>query len=241
MNTKFIAGILFSLAAALSGNAFAKASAIAVDGENKAAWATADSAKEAEKTAMQMCTEASKTNDCKIVRMVAFAIAEGKRHIGFWPSERSLADAKSVALKSCAAADCEITFETTNPGFFALAWKKNQDGSVASQHVTHSYGNYDKAVKDAIEKCEVIGTGKCEFVRGGVIAGNHNLDTSNPVASTKKTAPSCRPKTNPINCKSHCVNDSCVVEYDNGCKMNVRVTPQTDPFTGKIKFPTPAC
>lgn len=241
MKTKFIAGILLSLAAALSGNAFAKASALAVDSEGARAWATKDSEKEAEKTALKMCSEVSKTKDCKILKRAALAIAEGKKSIDFWPSESSLADAKSTALKNCAAADCEITFETTKPGFYALAWKKDQDGVVKAHFLTYGFSNLDKAANDAIEKCDKKGKGKCELETGGVIAGNHSLDTSNPVASTKKAAPSCRPKTNPISCESHCVNDSCVVTYNNGCKMNVRVTPQTDPFTGKIKFPTPAC
>lgn len=52
---------------------------------------------------------------------------------------------------------------------------------------------------------------------------------------------SCRPRTQEIRCRSNCVNGDCVVEYENGCKIRVQVSPRFDPFTNQWTYPSPSC
>lgn len=51
----------------------------------------------------------------------------------------------------------------------------------------------------------------------------------------------CRPKTREIRCRSNCTNGNCVVEYENGCKIRVQVTPRFDSFSNQWTYPSPSC
>lgn len=51
----------------------------------------------------------------------------------------------------------------------------------------------------------------------------------------------CRPRTNYLRCSSTCNNGSCIVSYENGCKMRVQVNAKYDAFRNQWDYPAPSC
>jgi hypothetical protein len=51
----------------------------------------------------------------------------------------------------------------------------------------------------------------------------------------------CRPRTSNLVCQSTCSNGDCLVTYQNGCKVRVRVNPKFDPMTNNWTYPAPSC
>lgn len=73
-----------------------------------------------------------------------------------------------------------------------------------------------------------------------------SVPSSPPQAQKKKVMDStlsenCRPTGPSIRCQSQCVNGNCVVTYENGCKVRVRVKARMDPFTSQWTYPSPGC
>jgi len=52
---------------------------------------------------------------------------------------------------------------------------------------------------------------------------------------------SCRPRAMSIRCQSECINGDCIVSYENGCRIRVRVQPRYDPFDSRWTYPSPPC
>lgn len=100
----------------------------------------------------------------------------------------------------------------------------------------------DIAVNDSLNRC-ASHTDKndvCNIVWKGI---NRELKTPKRIISpaSAKNNKSCRPNTNPIRCHSNCINGDCVVTYENGCKIQIQVSPKYDPFENRWKYPTPQC
>lgn len=75
---------------------------------------------------------------------------------------------------------------------------------------------------------------------------NTSAPSSPPQAQKKKVSDStspenCRPTGPSIRCQSQCVNGDCVVTYENGCKVRVRVKARLDPFSSQWTYPSPGC
>lgn len=76
---------------------------------------------------------------------------------------------------------------------------------------------------------------------------------SNPVPKPKAAANSlpayipdtqersCRPTGSSIRCESNCVNGDCVISYENGCKLRVRVNAKFNSFNNQWEYPSPSC
>ena len=51
----------------------------------------------------------------------------------------------------------------------------------------------------------------------------------------------CRPRRTTLHCKSSCMNGDCVVTYENGCKMRVKVPARYDGTQNQWVYPSPSC
>lgn len=61
------------------------------------------------------------------------------------------------------------------------------------------------------------------------------------LAAKSQSTQSCRPQTSNIRCHSQCTNGSCIITYENGCKMRVQVQPQYNPLNNTWEYSAPAC
>jgi hypothetical protein len=61
-----------------------------------------------------------------------------------------------------------------------------------------------------------------------------------PTASPGRGA-SCRPQGPNVQCTSQCVNGNCVIQYENGCKVRVQVSPVFNGFNNQWEYPAPSC
>lgn len=126
------------------------------------------------------------------------------------------------------------TFNTLEP-YVAVAQSKTWVEATSAQTI-------DIAVDNALNRC-ASHTDKddvCNIVWKGI---NRKLDTAKQVIppASAKNKKSCRPNTNPIRCHSNCINGDCVVTYENGCKIQIQVSPKYDPFENHWKYPAPQC
>ncbi|WP_298925212.1 DUF4189 domain-containing protein [uncultured Ramlibacter sp.] len=227
---------------ALPTLASAMASAVAY-GTDAAAWATHSTQKEANKMALDVCNAKTVKKDCKLQVTKALARAVSDAHTGWGRSGISLAEAEKLALKHCGDKDCKVNFRLTKPGFFSVARTAEPNNGVGRFYAAHQYDNMNESENDAIAGCEKAGQ-KCALFWTGVIPGQQDVapaPKAQPVAKAEPQPKNCRPQTASIRCSSQCVNGSCVVAYENGCKLRVVVQAEYDPFTNQWKYPSPAC
>ena len=214
----------------------ADASAVAL-GSDKLAWSTKINQQAANKDALEKCNELSAKKDCKLDQTKFIAEARGGSRQSWGRSSVDMASAKKTALKGCGEADCKISTEISSPGFYSLAQAiSDQDGKDGS-YLTHGYTDRDNSNIVAKQNCLKNVGRECELVWSGAIPGNKPSDYTKTVVSGK----SCRPQTASIKCSSQCQNESCIVSYENGCKIRVQVQPTFDAFTNQWKYPTPSC
>ena len=140
--------------------------------------------------------------------------------------------AESLALKQCNAnkgANCKIAGSVDQLGYVAVA--TSQSWVRASVNDTA-----EGAAQDALEQCarNTSTDDTCEIKWTGI---------NGVVKQPARTANigDCRPRTRELRCRSNCVNGSCVVEYENGCKIRVQVQPRFDPFSSQWTYPSPGC
>lgn len=166
---------------------------------------------------------------------VAIAIAND----GAWgisTTNKTQSTAKNNAIKQCQGytkIPCNNvkTLNTTEP-YVAVAQSK--------EWVEASTGKtLDIAMQSALTRCasHTSQDNDCNIVWKG-FNGNFNQAKFISPANTTKT---CRPNTNPIRCQSNCTNGNCVVTYENGCKVHIKVSPKYDPFQKRWKYPAAQC
>jgi hypothetical protein len=218
--------------------------AYGTDGGGKLVWAWArkESQQIANGTALAMCNKQTANNDCVLDLRKAVARASGGGKVGVGYSSVSIDDAKKEALKACGNSKCKLQWVESAPGFFAIAKsEKNADGN---ENLYLQYGgtNSDSVDELAIEKCEENNNAKCHIIKSSAIAGKIKINSPpQPTAASEISGRNCRPRTASLRCTSQCVNGSCVVTYENGCKMHVDVQSRFDPFTNQWTYPSPSC
>lgn len=162
---------------------------------------------------------------------VALAVDDG----GKWAivvRKTSKKQAESVALSECTKAKgikCKVAGTSEKLGYVAVATSKT---SVRA----HVGDTLDEAKLSALDEC----AGKsskddtCEIQWTGI---------NGVVREQPRTAQTgdCRPRTREIRCRSNCANGDCVVEYENGCKIRVQVSPRFDAFSNQWTYPSPSC
>lgn len=235
-------GLALVIGSASSPTAWAEASAIAYGSDNSWAWATRASQSEANETALRLCNESTSKKDCALDTTKAVVRAEGGGQIGFGRSSRSLADARSKALDSCGNTQCKVVFEVSKPGFYSLFKSVPDEQNNVDFYLAYQYSDSDRADKDAQQGCEKLTGRECKIAWSGAIAGQYKKAVETP----RKAAPvaserNCRPNTAQLRCSSQCTNGSCIVTYENGCKMRVEVQPRFDPFSNQWTYPSPSC
>jgi hypothetical protein len=221
--------------------AFAEYAAIAFgDGGKAWGWARKNDQTSANSVALQACMESSKSKDCELDKTVALARAEGGNRTGWARSNKSLADAKKTAVEACGNPDCKIKFSTTSPGFFSLAKSVVQEGEDTVYHLFYEQTNSDESDKSAVDACKQRAKRSCKIEWSAAIPGKIKSEPETKVTPAP-SAKNCRPTTQPLRCTSQCTNGSCVITYQNGCKVNVQVQPTFDPFSNQWTYPAPSC
>jgi hypothetical protein len=140
--------------------------------------------------------------------------------------------AESTALKECTKAkgvNCRVVGTSDQLGYVALATSKTS----VQAYVDDTLENAKRSALDACAKqtstddtCTIAWTG----INGVVREQPRTAQTND-----------CRPRTREIRCRSNCVNGDCIVEYENGCKIRVQVSPRFDPFSNQWTYPSPSC
>lgn len=233
---------LWSLVAGLMlpGAAMAVSGAMATSSDGTVAWATRTTQAEASKAAMKLCSESAQKKDCKPWAHKAIVRVEGPGDIHYAWSASSPADARKRALAACGQPDCKVVGEYVAPGFFALARSGVDDGNPAF-FLAYGFDNSDEAAAEAQAGCARNGGKDCRVVFSSVIPGA--IKSAAP--PTRPAAPaadaSCRPDTPVRRCRAQCVNGDCVLTYENGCKLRVRVMPTFDSFRNQWTYPSPSC
>jgi len=140
--------------------------------------------------------------------------------------------AESAALKECTKAKgvkCRAAGTSDKLGYVAVATSKTYvQASVDDTLEDAKRSALDVCAKQTSkdDTCTIEWTG----INGVVREQPRAVQTND-----------CRPKTREIRCRSNCVNGNCVVEYENGCKIRVQVSPRFDSFSNQWTYPSPSC
>lgn len=233
------------ITALMSGLVAAESVAIAYsrsDG-NMWGWARKPSQSEANKIALELCNRSAQNRDCALSTIKALVRAEGPGRIGYGWSDKSLSDAKRDARANCKHSDCKVVDVISKPGFITLSRSEYDAEGSAIFHVAYAFDNSDEADKKALAQCTERSGRNCKIILSTSIAGTLGKESS---ASPRPAPPAissqnCRPNTPTVRCQSQCVNGDCVISYENGCKMHVRVSPRYDSFQNTWTYPSPSC
>lgn len=140
--------------------------------------------------------------------------------------------AESAALKECTkgkGVKCRVVGSKDQLGYVALATSKTSvRAHVGDTLADAKRGALDTCAKQTSEDdtCTIAWTGI-----NGVVRESPQTSQTND----------CRPRTETLRCRSNCVNGDCVVEYENGCKIRVQVSPRLDSFSNQWTYPSPSC
>lgn len=237
MLLKTLSFVIFAAVVLAPQRAHAQFSSIASSPENYS-WITASTQSKADRAVLEHCNQERRKKDCKLAHIKALAQALGVERWGFASSNVSLADAKTRALKSCAAPSCKIKFVDTDPGFYVfVTGRAEQEEHDGYSKIWSGRADLEALEQRAVAECEAAGF-RCTIFDFGVIPGRH-IRGSVPALQTSER--SCRPTTPTIRCTSNCVNGDCVVKYENGCKMRIQVQSRYDSFSRRWTYPAPSC
>ena len=208
-------------------------------------WAVRSSQKEADKTALDGCNRSdTEKKGCsnKVAKAVVKMESANRQGMGF--SEISVADAKRIAMDKCGEPACKVTEVHIKPGFIAVARTTKQD-SPGHLYTAWGFTNSDSADESAREGCQKNAGEPCKIVYTSAIPGPIPAPVvekrAGPKPVTTTNPASCRPTTASVTCQSQCANGNCVVEYANGCKIRVQITPNFNPFNNSWEYPSPSC
>jgi hypothetical protein len=152
-------------------------------------------------------------------------------------------EADNKALEGCRATakkngltqlekKCTVISRAKNPGYGALVCgDKGCSWSTA-------YDDMQTAVDHAYDDCSKS-YGNCQ--RDNIPNWDDEAGFRQSSQVVAAQSQSCRPNKSNISCRFQCTNGSCIVTYENGCKMSVQVQPRYNPFTNQWEYPSPAC
>lgn len=153
------------------------------------------------------------------------------------PSKKA---AEQKVMKTCSenakknkhTGKCKFLGAGDGPKYIAFFHTKDGSGFGVSSNTDRQ-----QAIDSAYAYCSKQGecpdsAAKVDFDKG---------EQQSRPTKTAAAGDNCRPRTREIRCRSNCVNGDCVVEYENGCKIRVQVSPRFDPFTNQWTYPSPSC
>jgi hypothetical protein len=208
------------------GNTYAAVAG--VDGVVKHITLNSTTLAEAEKEALDKCRNVTNNDDrCKILLKTylhAWFVQASSTNYNdgqaFGISTESKQVAVDMALKTCResasdAASCKV-----------VQFYENLGPTLAPASVA----KLEKSIKPEVEK---IIDNMIKELKKDVVNQSQNEKISSDG--------SCRPRTETIRCKSRCTNGDCEVEYENGCKIRVKVQPKFDSIQNQWTYPSPSC
>ena len=148
----------------------------------------------------------------------------------------ALADCRASARKgglSGMASKCEIIARPEGPGFGAVSCGDKDC------YFTFGYDDKQEAVDDAYAGCAKSHE-DCNSEHITSWSDTRGFAQTRP-APAKNNQEDCRPRSNSLRCSSQCSNGNCIVSYENGCKIRVRVNPRFNPFNSAWEYPSPGC
>ncbi len=146
--------------------------------------------------------------------------------------ESSKKQAELAALKECTKAKgvkCRVLGSKDHLGYVALALSK----TFVSVQISDTLAEAKRSALDTCAK-ETSKDDSCTIEWTGI----NGVVRENPQTTQTND---CRPRTRELRCRSNCVNGNCVVEYENGCKIRVQVSPRFDSFSTQSTYPSPSC
>jgi hypothetical protein len=217
----------------------AEFASIAYGSKDAWGWAVRETRKEADAKALALCNEDSKSS-CQLAVDKALVKAEGKEKVGYGRSVESVAKARDEALKSCGEPSCQVTKVWADAGFYSVAKPKESGGTF---YVVYGGVNSGEVDKEALSHCEEQNGTTCLVVWSRAIEGKlaKPAHVPQPAPVGALATGDCRPNTREVRCSSRCTNGSCVVSYENGCKIHVQVAPVFDSFSNQWTYPSPNC
>ena len=172
----------------------------------------------------------------------AVAAAEASDRVRYYwnanqPSKKA---AEQKIMKACSenakknkhTGKCKFFGAGDGPKYIAFFHTKDGSGFGFSSNVDRQ-----QAIDGAYAACSK--QGECPDTAANVDY-DQGEQQSRP-AKTEAAGGNCRPRTQEVRCRSNCVNGDCVVEYENGCKIRVQVSPRFDPSTNQWTYPSPSC
>lgn len=163
----------------------------------------------------------------------ALAVADD----GAWGTsvrKSSKKQAESQAMKNCnkhkaKEAKCKVVGSLDQIGYAAVA----QSPSRVELNIADSL---EDAKRNALDNC-------AKHTRPEDVCEIKWTDINGVLRNQPQSANTtdCRPRTGEVRCRSNCTNGNCVVEYENGCKIRVQVSPRFDTFSNQWTYPSPSC
>lgn len=219
------------------------------------------SPEEAEKNALSSCKE--NASKCKAVSAAwdqgakYFALAQGDNYSHFTYGYDSDVAAKRDAIAACEKAvatvgSCKVGEDWSGWGEWWYAFAKGNSMSGIALDKTKT-GAIERAISECMkvnaqgDTCKVssvtqnppLTDAPASFKRLKARIAAATQAVSKP--SSPSVSNDCRPKSDYLRCTSQCINGSCVVTYENGCKMQVQVRPKFNPLNSQWEYPSPGC
>ena len=124
---------------------------------------------------------------------------------------------------------CKFLGSADGPAYLAIFFTK--DGKNFG---VESHANRQEAINEAYANCSKHG--ECLKTAASV-----RFDEGQPQKIAVASGKNCRPRTRIISCRSKCINGDCIIEYENGCKIGVQVSPRFDSFSNQWTYSSPPC
>ncbi|MBS9009214.1 DUF4189 domain-containing protein [Escherichia coli] len=213
--------------------------------ENSWGWGVGSTQNEADKTALNNCNSVNE-GKCSLDGTKAIVVvADDDGHTYFYKSATVTAkEAREQALKDCNGADCKVVTVAKTPGFYMLSGTRDEKGDYDNLFLQYGSLNRVDAIEKSILGCKKKGGDNCEVIWSGAISGDFEKGKTSGTTAKKnvqKSNDNCRPQTATLKCHSQCVNGSCIVTYENGCKIRVQVQPKFNGFSNSWEYPSPSC
>ena len=140
--------------------------------------------------------------------------------------EQAIKSCKETARKDGIKGGCHVVISGKGPGYLAISFGDDGAGYGFAGTVQGAVDLAAEACQKSFNNCEI------KNVR-------YWTDNFSPAPIGSNT--NCRPNTPTIRCSSRCTNGDCVVTYENGCQMRVRVSPRFDGISNQWTYPSPSC
>ena len=140
--------------------------------------------------------------------------------------------AKQTGVPEKNIKQCKVFSRGKTGGYGAFTCGETSCGvNMGSSERQNAIDEAYKTCSEHTQNCNSEDIRVWEDTKGFKITNRTNIDQRK----------NCIPTTAYKRCTSQCLNGSCVVTYENGCKINVQVSQEWNSMTNQWEFPSPQC